>query len=73
MTFVRKNDIKGWSMRLDKFLAEASIGTRKTSRSYVEEGKVTVNQVVKEPALEIDESKDVIRYLGEEIISTGKK
>ncbi|HWT76113.1 MAG TPA: pseudouridine synthase [Mobilitalea sp.] len=60
-------------MRLDKFLAEASVGTRKIIRDYVKEGKVTVNnREIKEPAAEIDENKDVIRYLGKEIIHTGK-
>lgn len=60
-------------MRLDKYLAEASIGTRKIIRDYVKEGKVTVNnQVINEPASEIDENKDVIRYLGKQIIHTGK-
>lgn len=61
-------------MRLDKFLAEASVGTRKIIRNYVKEGRVTVNNLeVKEPASEVDETRDVIRYLGEEIIHTGKK
>jgi 16S rRNA pseudouridine516 synthase len=61
-------------MRLDKFLAEASVGTRKIIRDYVVEGKVTVNNLeIKEPASEIDENKDVIRYLGKEIIHTGKR
>lgn len=60
-------------MRLDIFLAEASVGTRKIIRDYVKEGRVTVNnQVIKEPATEIDEHKDVISYLGNEIIHTGK-
>jgi 16S rRNA pseudouridine516 synthase len=61
-------------MRLDKFLAESSIGTRKIIRDYVREGRVTVNNlVITEPASEIDENKDVIRYLGKEIIPTGKR
>ncbi len=60
-------------MRLDKFLAEAAVGTRKIVRDYVEEGKVTVNhREIMEPASEIDEKSDVVRYLGKEIIYTGK-
>jgi 16S rRNA pseudouridine516 synthase len=60
-------------MRLDKYLAEACGGTRKMIREQVKEGWVTVNhQMVTEPATEIDETKDVIRYLGKEIIHTGK-
>ena len=52
-------------MRLDKFLALASVGTRKIVRNYVQEGKVTVNgleEVI--AAVEIDENTDVVRYLG---------
>jgi 16S rRNA pseudouridine516 synthase len=59
-------------MRLDKYLAEASIGTRKIVRNYVKEGNVTVNnQVVLEPSTEIDEFKDVIQYQGVTVIHTG--
>jgi len=60
-------------MRLDKFLAEAAVGTRKIIRNYVKEGKVTVNnQEILEPAEEIDENTDIIRYLGKEVVHTGK-
>lgn len=60
-------------MRLDKFLAEASVGTRKIIRNYVKEGKVTVNnQEIVDPAAEIIENMDVIRYLGKEVVYTGK-
>lgn len=61
-------------MRLDKFLAEASVGTRKTVRDYVKAGRVTVNNVeLREPATEIDENKDIIRYRGKTVIHTGKR
>lgn len=60
-------------MRLDKFLSEASVGTRKIVRNYVKEGKVTVNDhEILEPAAEIEENTDVIRYLGKEVVQTGK-
>ena len=60
-------------MRLDKFLAEASVGTRKVIRGEVKEGKVTVNdQVIWNPAAEIEEKTDVIRYLGKEVTHAGK-
>ncbi|WP_070000305.1 pseudouridine synthase [Cellulosilyticum sp. I15G10I2] len=60
-------------MRLDKFLAEASVGTRKTVRTYVKEGKVIVNdQVIVEPAVQIDPIADVVKYLSKEVIHTGK-
>lgn len=59
-------------MRLDKYMAEASVGTRKIVRNYVKEGKVTVNeQIILEPATEIDEHKDVIQYLGETVVHSG--
>lgn len=60
-------------MRLDKFLAEASIGMRKVVRNYVKEGKVTVNDiVVTEPAMDIDQNIDVVKYQGAKVIHTGK-
>ena len=60
-------------MRLDKFLAESSIGMRKVVRGYVKDGKVTVNdKVILEPATDIDENADIIRYLGKKVKYTGK-
>jgi 16S rRNA pseudouridine516 synthase len=59
-------------MRLDHFLAQASVGTKKSVRIYVKDGRVTVNhQRIDNPALEIDEKTDVIRYLGEEVVHPG--
>ncbi|MBE6067508.1 MAG: rRNA pseudouridine synthase [Clostridium lundense] len=60
-------------MRLDKFLAESSVGRRKEVRTYVKEGMVKVNgEVITEPAMEINESFDVIEYLGKVVHYTGK-
>lgn len=60
-------------MRLDKFLAESSVGTRKRVRIYIKEGMVKVNgDIIIEPAIEIDESSDVIEYLGTVVTYTGK-
>ena len=51
-------------MRLDKFLAQSSIGKRKEVRIYIKEGKVRVNEkVVTVPAINIDEKIDKIEYL----------
>lgn len=51
-------------MRLDKFLAQSSVGRRKEVRVYIKEGMVKVNgEVVTEPAMEINENIDVIEYL----------
>lgn len=52
-------------MRLDKFLAQSSIGNRKQVRTYIKEGMVTVNgDEITEPAIEINENSDVIKYIG---------
>lgn len=60
-------------MRLDKFLAESSVGTRKNVRSYIKEGAVKVNgQVITEPATEIKESTDVIEYVDKVVEYIGK-
>lgn len=55
-------------MRLDKFLAQSSVGRRKEVRIYIKEGMVEVNgEVVTEPSIEINENIDVIEYLGKVI------
>lgn len=60
-------------MRLDKFLAQSSVGRRKEVRVYVKEGMVKVNgDVITEPATEIKESYDVIEYLDKVVTYTGK-
>lgn len=76
---IRKHEVNkltsdiGDNMRLDKYLAEASIGTRKVVRNYVKEGKVKVNdEVILEPATDINEVLDVIKYLEVEVVHEGK-
>lgn len=60
-------------MRLDKFLAEASVGTRKDVRSYIKEGKVKVNdEVIMKAYSEVNEEKDVITYLGDVVVHSGR-
>ncbi len=55
-------------MRLDKFLAQSSIGKRKEVRIYIKEGKVKVNgEVIMIPAIDIDEKLDFIEYLNERV------
>lgn len=50
-------------MRLDKFLAQGSVGRRRDVRIYIKDGKVKVNgEVVLEPSMEIDEGADIIQY-----------
>lgn len=60
-------------MRLDKFLAESSVGTRKKVRTYIKDGMVKVNgELITEPAIEINENSDIIEYLGTVVNHTGK-
>ena len=62
-------------MRLDKFLAQSSIaaGRTKEVRTYIKDGMVKVNgDVITEPAVEVDESFDIIEYLGIVVAYTGK-
>ncbi len=55
-------------MRLDKFLANENIGSRKEVGVLIRRGAVTVNGLaVKKADMQIDESKDVICVNGEEI------
>ncbi len=50
-------------MRLDKFLAQSSIGRRKDVRLYIKDGKVKVNEEsILEPSMEINELRDIIKY-----------
>ena len=61
-------------MRLDKYLAESWVGQRKQVRILIKEGKITVNGVVKlEPALEVEETTDIIEYEGKRIKHPGKR
>ena len=60
-------------MRLDKFLAESSIGNRKKVRSYIKEGMIKVNgEIVTEPAIQVNENLDIIEYLDKVVSYTGK-
>ena len=60
-------------MRLDKFLAQASIGSRKNVRIYVKEGHITVNEFkIIDPAIEIKEDEDIIKYLDKQVQHLGK-
>jgi pseudouridine synthase len=64
---------KDSNMRLDKFLNEAGIGAKKRIRNDIKSGKVTVNQqIILNPAIEINEVADDIRFLGEVVIHSGK-
>ena len=55
-------------MRLDKFLANSGIGTRKEVKEFLKKKKISVNGIfVKGGKIHIDEKKDVIKYENEVI------
>ena len=55
-------------MRLDKYLAEAGLGSRKEVKVILKTGKVTVNdQKVKDGKLHVEPDKDSINYDGQPI------
>ncbi|ACZ01216.1 pseudouridine synthase [Streptobacillus moniliformis] len=50
-------------MRLDKFLANSGIGTRKEVKEIIKNRKIFVNdKIVMSSDLKIDETKDIIKY-----------
>ena len=56
-------------MRLDKFLGEQNIGTRKQIKEYIKNGRCQVNgEVAVKSDMHIDEEKDVISFDGEELL-----
>ncbi len=55
-------------MRLDKFLGDHNIGTRKQIREYVKNGRCAINGVpAKKADVHIDENKDIISFDGMEL------
>ncbi len=52
-------------MRIDKYLADNSIGTRKEVKALIKDGRVLVNEEqVSDPGMHIDPVKDVVKYDG---------
>ena len=61
-------------MRLQKFLADAGIASRRKCEEYIALGRVEVNGIpVKEPGFLVDPAKDKIRYLGKPVRVSAKK
>ncbi|MCT4544116.1 MAG: rRNA pseudouridine synthase [Vallitalea sp.] len=53
-------------VRLQKYLADAGIASRRKAEKLIQEGKVSVNgNVIKELGSKIDTKKDIVRYEGE--------
>lgn len=55
-------------MRLDKFLANSGIGTRKEVKIILKKGKIKVNEkIVKDAKMQVDEIKDDVKIEAEKI------
>ena len=55
--------------RLDKFLSDFGIGTRKQIKEHIKNGAVTVNgQPVKKADMHIDENADKVVFMGQELV-----
>lgn len=56
-------------MRLDKFLSNGGIGSRKEVKQLLKKGGVQVNnEMVKNPQFQVNEETDIVTVYGEEII-----
>jgi pseudouridine synthase len=56
-------------MRINKYLAECGVASRRKADEIIAEGRVSVNKkVVKELGLEVDEEKDVVYLDGKKIV-----
>ena len=61
-------------MRLDKFLSDCGIATRKTIKEYIKNGMVTVDgEVVKRPETSVDPEKNEINFSGQSLTDGYKK
>lgn len=57
--------------RLDKYLADAGIGTRSQIKSYIKKGQVSVNnEIVHKPDIKISLGEDTVTYNGTPICLT---
>lgn len=60
-------------IRIQKFLADSGIASRRKAEIFIEEGKIKVNgAVVTELGLKIDENKDVVLFNNKEVKKTEK-
>jgi 23S rRNA pseudouridine2605 synthase len=55
-------------IRLNKFLAESGIASRRKSEEFITEGRITVNnKTVKELSFVVDDEKDIVKVDGEKV------
>lgn len=56
-------------MRIDKYLSNSGIGTRKEVKQYIKNGLILLNdKVVLKSTQQVDENKDKIKFKNQEII-----
>ena len=59
---------RGENMRINKYLAECGVCSRRKADELVKEGRVSVNKkVVREVGTDVDESKDVVYVDGKKV------
>ena len=59
----------GKAVRLDKFLADAGVGTRSEVKKYIQKGKVQINGVpAKKPEIKVSEEDEFPRHRNLSII-----
>ena len=54
-------------MRLNKFLAQSGLCSRRRADEFIESGKITVNGVQPEHGVQIDPDNDIVKFKGKEI------
>ena len=56
-------------MRIDKYLCDLSIGTRKEVKNYIKKGLVTINNItIKDSDHKVDEGKDQVHFNNELLV-----
>ena len=61
-------------VRLQKYLADAGVASRRAAEKLIAEGRVSVNgETVREMGVQIDENYDIIEFDGEVVHNNVKK
>ena len=61
-------------VRLQKYLADAGVASRRASEKIIAEGRVAVNgEIIREMGVQVDENYDEVTVDGERIKNTVKK
>lgn len=56
-------------MRIDKYLSNTGVGSRKEVKEYIKNGLILVNdKIVLKPTQQVDENSDVIKFRNKELI-----